>query len=565
MFTWNLWWVRTSIWDFGGSPGAYCPMIFAPEGASFLFHTHTWLYGFGSAALQAPWRLLEVSGSPPGPVLTYNFLCVLSTILTGLAAAALCRTFGMRSFLAQLAAGLTIAFCNLRLFSLFGHLNLVGTEFLLASIWAHSRAVWAPGRRERTWWLVGGAFWGLAWLNSLTYGLFAGFFWGYCLVWRWMATRNVLSQRRVVAWAFLSILAWAPLSSCHWVELWYTFHSAEYYVPDLHISRTCDILNFFLPSDYGRYLRPHLLSLRKELGIGGGDGVAFLGWAGLWAAGWACFLAKKERGRELRTLRAGPVLFWGLVAAGGLVLAMGERFTLAGHSAFYLPGRAFRMLPVLGNLRIPERFVIFAIVPLGLVTAWVVQRLRRNAARYRFWAFAAGWTFLFVVDTAYIPDVYTDTDLPPARLPSAVLEAIAVNRPAPAAGGVWTLPVSFADKLPLWWQTGHGRPIPFASMSRVSAKRIESTIARYAFLPSVMSDDRIATGTSMNSGIPEDLVREQVREFVRDYRIRFALVRRDRWPDEEAWMTRYAPGAIRVCGDTQFSVYEFPNLPPAGI
>jgi 4-amino-4-deoxy-L-arabinose transferase-like glycosyltransferase len=266
--------------------------VFAPDGMSFVFHTHTWLYGLLWAGLQAPWRLMPALGVPPSPVLAYNVFSLGSTMLTGAAAAMLVRACGIVSPLGSILAALTVAFCGLRQVAMFGHLNFMATEFFVASVAAHTLAMQEAGRSR--WWAAGGSLAGLAFLNDQTLGMFSLYFLAAACVYA------VILRRTPGIWAALggpalsAALAFA-VSAPHLIELARVWRSADYVVMQTDDPRAADLVNAVLPGRLSWPFGSWAGRVRTATGVSGGDGTAYLGLQALAALIGACGLWRSPR------------------------------------------------------------------------------------------------------------------------------------------------------------------------------------------------------------------------------------------------------------------------------
>lgn len=565
IFVWDLWWVSTSIWELPGASTFHCPMLLSPEGFCFAFHTHTYLYGLIYAILQIPWRLVPGLGLPPSPILAYNLFCLSSTVLTGLGAAVLCRDHGIRSTLGMTLGAVTVAFCGLRLFSLYGHLNLVGTEFLVWSVVFHSRASFAPpeGRAGR-WWFLGGVLWGLAALNELTYGAFAGMFWFYCVVWKtassWARRDGIV--RSLLRGPALSLLPFLVVTAFYLSRLVAVFLSPDYTVGSLYQSRICDVLNLFIPSDYSAIWRPATIRLRGVLEIGGAEGVAFLGWASFWTLGWAVARMRKERAR-LRDL-GGRTWFWIGLALFGLLIAPGEWFSLCGVRIVPMPYRLSRWIPVVNNLRIPERYTVFILIPAALLAAGVVGDLIRRASRKRLALFLAGWTALFLAGAVHRFDIRLDSRRYPAALPDEAVERLAPARLATTTPSVWVIPSSFCDTAPLLWQTRIRRPFVFAHVARVPSPSVAARVDRYPFVRGILLENEPSVRHAIEAAGSVGEMRRQIASFADDFQVGFIVVRKDVWSEGEAFVAENLPGVRLIHDDGNVAVFEISSGSPKG-
>ncbi|MCX7717216.1 MAG: hypothetical protein N2111_02280 [Candidatus Sumerlaeaceae bacterium] len=545
MFCWNLWWVATAMWE-RGSAGLHCPIVFAPDGMAFVFHTHTWLYGLLWAGLQIPWRLVPALGAPPSPVLAYNVISLASTMLTGAAAAMLVRACGIRSPAGSILAALTVAFCGLRQVAMFGHLNFMGTEFFVASVAAHTLAMQGSGRRG--WWVAGGVLAGLAFLNDQTLGIFSLYFLaaacGYAVI-----MRRTTGPWAALAGPALSAAAAVAVSAPHLIELARVWRSADYVVMQTDDTRASDLVNAFLPGRLSWPLGSWTGRVRMAIGVSGGDGTAYLGLHALAAWMGACCL--------WRSPRQWPPLarFWVAVGGTGLVLALGPALVVAGREVMPLPFALLRQVPGLDNLRVPERHNVFAVLALAVATAAVAQRFGHAALRSKV-ALGAVWGLLFAAGSLPRPDVFLDTTEPPVGLPPALLDHMRAGEMAADGLAVWDVPGDFAVRAALWWQVQHRRPLVFGSSARVSPALVSRLHGAFPFLKGLIPGSQPSTESALRHAGGPAALHEQVRQFVKQRRVGFVLVRKAAMPDGPDFVARYVPGAERLHEDEWFTLFH---------
>lgn len=483
LFAWNL----DHVAD-GGTVGTTAS-LFHPNGFPFLFHTHTWLYGWMYRIVRPVIAWWAGGDELEQATLATNLLQAWSSAISALALAWMCRAAGCGRFAIVLLMVVLVTFSPLRLFSLYGHLNIQGTEFFLCSMACIATAMQTDGRR---WWVAGGIFAGIAWLNDQTMGMFS-------LLFATMAGSVALWRVRLRAVPKLSFfgLSFALIAGAHLFMLARVYTSAGYYVASAHTLRLNDSLNLFLPSDYN-ILPMGLHELRARLGIENGSGASFLPPALVLGGLTGLVLMAKRRGRE--PFVEGAAL-WVLTLALGLVCILGEWLVVAGHRLFPIPYRVFRMIPVLENLRIPDRFVLFALVPMMIFTARTLETLSARRA-----GFAMAAIILVSLPTSRLVPVVTDVSEGPFHLTEPTLERIRSR-----GGAVWALGGPAFPKANAW-QIQHGQPEIFGLIARVPPSLIEDRFSRYPFLPWVL-----------NGVGPDPVAEASVEDFVRDSGLRTVL------------------------------------------
>ncbi|MBI1290538.1 hypothetical protein GC173_04755 [bacterium] len=508
LFAWNLAWVAHGDPSLEGT-GSGTVALFYPEGFPFLFHTHTWLYNC-LYKMASPTIGLLVANDPMGRVtLGYNALMMISSIMSGLALVALCRLYGARRWSVIVAMAVIGTFCPARLFSQYGHLNIQGTEFFFWSIYTQARAMKSSGRRSLYWWMAGGGLAGLAFLNDQTLGMFSLLFHGI------LASNQCvqdLSRWRSIAIAGVALGGvFVAVSLVHLIPLTAVYTSAGYYVASSQERRLNDALNLFLPSDYN-WIDLGLFSVRSSLNIPNGTGVGHLPFALLLPAAVAVVLWVRGgvRGPEVR--------FWLLVFLFGLICTLGEWLTIAGHRIVPLPYRLFRELPVLDNLRIPDRFVYFAIVPMVLAAAWGMERLLERSCRG---AIVLGYFMIGVGALEWrLQPIIIRTDVAPHHISAATIADVQAR-----GGSVWSMPARMDNPLANAWQIQHGRPDCFGLIARVPPDLMRTRAERFPFLDWVMHqrDRQWSEAFALHYRSDDSALRENIALFVERFQLRTVL------------------------------------------
>lgn len=528
MFAWNLWWVASATWDLPGAGALHCPIVFHPDGFPFPFHTHTWLHGIVYSLAQAPWR--AVGAEPPGPVLAYNGLLLLSTVLSGIAAMLLLGASGVRSLAARFLGALVLVFGSFRMFALYGHLNFAAIEFFLFSAWAHVVAMQRPDATGTwRWGLAGGVFAGLAFLNDATMGIFAGMF-GVCA----LAFAFVRVLRRRASWRILPATLASPTAAfalCAWqiAELLRIGATPDYVVLDDLIERYCEPLNFLLPHEWNVFVGDWSHDLGTRLGIAPGSGIAFLGAAplGTCVAAVVAFLAS----RRFRRGSSDLAVFWIATGVAGLVFAVGDALFFRGQRICQWPAHVLHLAPGLSNLRIPERFVLFPAVAMAVAAGHVFDLARSCSSRAPWVAALAAWIPLAAFDAAWKAPHFRADDAPVAFTPNV---AAAVRSDEVAwSGAVLELPFSWETREPLFRQTIHHRPIVFGTAARVSLAMIERRYRTWPFLRGFDDPPAPSVALAIAEGRGGEATRAAFADFLAAHDVAWIVVDRARLPDSD--------------------------------
>jgi hypothetical protein len=314
----------------------------------------------------------------------------------------------------------------------------------------------------------------------------------------------------------------------------------------MHEPRLNDALNLVLPSDYN-WIGLGTFAFRESLGIVNGTGTGHLPWALVVACAVAVFMFLRHRPVATGSSR----LFWILVFVFGFTCVLGEWLVIGGVRLVPLPYRAFRMIPVLENLRIPDRFVLFAVIPMVLAAAWGLEKLAQTSAR-RLWIVAGLMAPLFVLEARLLP-VTIQTDLAPHKLPASLVEEIQSR-----GGATWAMPAVMANPLANAWQIQHGRPEYFGLIARVPSGLMQDRATRYPFLSWVMHERDVpwADAFATHYGSDQAVLDTQLAEFVRDSGIRSVIYTGDSRGDVERLHQVASPERWKALGVRFLAVEE---------
>ena len=148
---------------------------------------------------------------------------------------------------------------------------------------------------------------------------------------------------------------------------------------------------------------------------------------------------------------------WLVLAVVGLLLTWDPVVAKADGGFF---SALYHRLPYLDALRVPARFMPLVLLPLAILGAFGLDRLRRRSAK------AAVVLVLVLVAESWTRAVpLMDVTAPPAV--AALAEA-----PMRAGGGdgVLTLPVPPGASKAMTWQAWHGRPVVFSYVARANPR-----------------------------------------------------------------------------------------------
>jgi hypothetical protein len=375
VYTWNFYWVPHRILE-GGNPW-FTRDLFAPVGSHLGLGTTLVLPGL----LAAPLTLTA------GAVISFNVSVLLWLAAAGYLAYRLALPT-LRSRAAALCAGAlygaapTVVYRTEALFNILTAAVLVPAALLAARWMARRRSVWSA--------VVLGAVVAAAILSDQTCGIFVlGSLVGY---WTYaVLVRPAVRRRRLLVLGAVAAVAALVLASPQLYESLEGRSSTGGGITEQTrvgsaMTYSADVAQLILPSPQSRFFAGAYDSAAHDLGNLAAyrfDGVKALGWGILILA-----LVGSLAARRPRWVR----LAW-VGTAVCLVLVLGPTLRIAGHQwapvpvhlaglrvSALMPYTWLLNVPVLQDLRVPERILVVALLPLTLLAARGAQVLwRRNA------------------------------------------------------------------------------------------------------------------------------------------------------------------------------------------
>ncbi|MEO8377551.1 MAG: hypothetical protein ABI579_07755, partial [Candidatus Sumerlaeota bacterium] len=333
MFLWNLWWLSDTFRS--GHFTLQCDIINYPVGANLAFHTNTIIYS-GLVAL-FPIKDFE------GDVLSYNTIMLLSSMASAVALFLIARLSGARQSIAVVVAVL-MTFGNFRRYSMYGHLNLTGTEFYFFAVFAAVMAVRAE--KPLCQWIVSGVLAGLAFWNDQTMGIMSLLYASLLLIYRFVSIRDKSVSLHALAYG----LTFFVIVAFYLPPLIRQYFSRGFYVASINDLRATDIFELLIPSDFNSWVGYQCFLLRKALHINWSTyQIASLGVAGnimiaLWVGG--ILLRRQWLWKRFATMTK----FHIMIVLISFVLVLGDTLHVAGHRLIPLPAALLRFIPVVNNL-----------------------------------------------------------------------------------------------------------------------------------------------------------------------------------------------------------------------
>jgi len=414
---WNFWWWRTAIFERGQLP-YHTDLIYQPLEVSLAFHTHS----EANVLLTLP---LQWFGGVP---LALNTAVLLSFILCAWGGYFLAREV-VGDPRAAFVAGIVLGFFPHRMEQSLEHVNLASFQAMPFFLAFFLRVLRQGGARST---VPAGLLFALnalfAWHNGLLVVPLALVLFGHALA---VGGRpRMLILRDTALSGVVALVAMLPFAWPMVRELL----SGETYFVKPPVRKAIDPLFLFLPSEahtiWGSLLAGVYERLRGYASLGF---TCYLGLVpiGLWIAG---------RWTSRRDWR-----LWSALFALSIVLALGDTLVVAGSdTGAPMPFAWLRKVPILSMVRLPNRFVVPAMVALCVLCALGVRQLRRG------WA---SWTAAAAIAVEFLALPYPLRELPQPRWIEAARQApegILLNIP----GGHRARGAE-----DLYFQTLHSRPI----------------------------------------------------------------------------------------------------------
>ncbi len=351
---WNFWWWKQCLLQ--GLNPLHSPFLFYPAGADLVFHTHSAF----NQVVAMPVNLLF------GEAAAYNFCLILALSLSGFGVYLLVRELTGNAR-AGIIAGLVFAYFPQTMEQTLEHLNLFSMQFIPLALYYLVR--WGRSFRSVDA-LAFGACFGLNALCSWHLGLKLSLVvapWVAYLAFRdlrrWRAACSHLLMAGVLATLIVLplLIPMAKLAAS----------GIDYYTKG-PVSRGIDASYLLTPT----YANPVFASIVEprylDRAYQASGFVSYLGVVPLVLAGVGVWRTKRR------------ALGWLAVLGCGLVLALGAHPLWNGtlHQSIPLPFGALKEIPLLGNLRVANRFLVLAGLGLAVLAGygWSALRIRSTLA-----------------------------------------------------------------------------------------------------------------------------------------------------------------------------------------
>jgi hypothetical protein len=347
---WSLWWVKYSVVSLTNPYSTN--HIFYPLGTDLYAHTLSPAAGLFSIPFQ-------LAG---GLIFSYNFLIILSFVLSGYGAFLLSKHI-INDQKASFLAGLVYAFSTYHFARAWGHQNLVSIQWIPFYVLFLLKV-----RKERSkknvlfgvFFLLLTTFWA-----DFQYAIFLGVFTLLVLFYDVLFNRQIVKKYILrfsgmvcIYFGFLVIILgpfFLGLLAGEYTSVWSS-------ITDEAAVYSADLVAFFIPSNFNSLFGNSVASIVSNLSNPWIEGIVYIGWTVLILTIYASFKVwKKAR-------------FWILGAISFMILSSGPILHIYGNSTFTdsnltIPLPEWVITSILSLPRAPSRFVVMTMLCLSVVSA----------------------------------------------------------------------------------------------------------------------------------------------------------------------------------------------------
>lgn len=360
MSIWNVWWMKFSIFQLGGNP-LNCDYLFFPGGVNLTFHSLPKVLGLISVPLQYL----------AGLTITYNFVILLTFVLTGLS------TYWLVFYLVgeRLPAFLAGAFFALSPFRWDNHphLQLLSTMLIpvyILMVIKGRHALASSGRRPWLYFTLAGGELGVIAYDTEYYSIFLIIFSAIYLFFYFPVR---LSLKELKLWGKLLMglagagtifaVLYTPMLLAGASEL---AQRGDYvtFPPSYTVYYEADVLSFFVPQVNSQFLGQLFDFVNREPFTY--TDTTFLGWLPVLLA-----LVGLWRFRHHR-----QAWLWALMALVFAVLALGPFLMINGElKNIRAPYLLITKLPLINSARVPARFGVMTMLAVAVLAGYGASAL----------------------------------------------------------------------------------------------------------------------------------------------------------------------------------------------
>jgi hypothetical protein len=351
LHVWNMWWVEYAL-SHGYSP-FYTHMLYYPQGVDLFWQT----MGFSQGVAALPVVLLF------GPIAGWNWTVISSFIIGGYVAFLFARHLTGNNF-AALIAGTIYAFSPFHLEKLIDGNIVVATQWVPCFVFVFHLLLEHP-----LWWRVVLSGFLLLWvsLGSWYYGLFCVLY-SVLATFVWMLYRERNRMLQLGLWGIAPVLLWGLVIAPHIITLAQAGDRVLSDMREIHISRSSDLMDFFLPNPVHPWWGNQIRDMRDSIYPNAILWNVSMGWIAWLLAGLGIVTSWRCSWR------------WTILLGMTLILAMGPMLQIAGYSTgIPLPFALLQDLPGIRASQRPNHMVVVSSLIIAVLAAygvvWLMHRL----------------------------------------------------------------------------------------------------------------------------------------------------------------------------------------------
>lgn len=432
---WNLWWVNKAVTELHQSIWQ-TNYLFAPEGTSLVNHALSPLKGYLAIGFLQVFSLGQ----------TYNALVILTFVLTGFTTFLL--TYSLtKSYWASITGGFIFSFSNYHFAHLEGHLNVISFEWIPLFILFWLRFLSRPS--------LSGGFVSAVSLYTVLLSDYYYFFYSLALamllglwkIWKMEEKRGLYLRQLLLPLGFFILLVVVSAGQLIWPLL--SLVSQDSLVGE-HLTKeySLDLLAAIIPGGHWRFAdltKFYWLNLPgniHETSVHLGLSILIL-----------CLFTWRNR----KQVGSDEVTFWFISLALFWILSLGPVVQIWGRelSGVMLPYAWLeKVFPLIRLAGVPIRMMMMVTLSVAVISTYGLgYLLRENKGKL-------GFLFLFIalLFLEYLPKPLTLFNLTQPLY-------IKLLKNAPDRGVV--LDLLSDDKLTLYYQTIHEKPLAGGSLSRI--------------------------------------------------------------------------------------------------
>jgi len=470
-FIWNSWNFIKTLEAAPINPLTTTALLF-PFQPNLAFHTYTLLR---NALVFLFSIILPFAAS-------FNLVTLLMFVLSGFGAYLLTMRF-TRSHIAAFISGVIFSFCPFKLARLMAHYNFVDAAFIPFYILFLFRTFDRKSYRDP---ILAGVFLALIGYCSYYYLIFTFAFTGIFVFYSFFS-RSLIRRAREKAAERTSVrlqkyflnfavlgLVFVILFSPILVNI--LKYQNDYFVTKKAFGESPELTQLVTPSPTS-LLNRYLFKGPRY----GTEKVIFLGFTVILLALFSFTLVRKKP----------YLLFWHLNALIFIIFSLGSYMIIGGKKILWLPYQVIHTLPILSAARNPSRYIIFAMLALGILSACSIENIIRRVnlfKRQKFLSLGIPFLILILISSEYLTIPLRLFDMKPhdyyARIAEDEARYSLLEIPFAVSGKGKSFGSKERQGLYQFYQTIHNKDLPTGWLAHLPDK-IFSYYSRLDFIQNI--------------------------------------------------------------------------------